>query len=112
MPCVGERAMKSFFENRRVLVTGACGTVGVELVRLLLEEYQVRELVGLDNNESELFFLEQRFAHNGHARFFLGDVRDRDKLCRKMERRIGEFEGHIQEGRARTSASPADARTR
>lgn len=77
--------MKRFFNNRRVLITGACGTVGVELVRLLLEEYQVQELVGLDNNESELFFLEQRFGRNGHARFFLGDVRDRDKLCRKMD---------------------------
>jgi FlaA1/EpsC-like NDP-sugar epimerase len=77
--------MKSFFEDKRVLITGACGTVGAELVRLLLEAYQVRELVGLDNNESELFFLEQRFAEYGNARFFLGDVRDRDKLCRKMD---------------------------
>ena len=77
--------MKKYFEDKRVLVTGACGTVGKELVRQLLEEKQVGELVGLDNNESELFFLEQRFSRYPHARFFLADVRDRDKLRRKMK---------------------------
>jgi FlaA1/EpsC-like NDP-sugar epimerase len=77
--------MNSFFNDKRVLVIGSCGTVGRELVRLLLEDYQVSELIGLDNNESELFFLEQRFAENTNAGFFLADVRDRDKLSRKMK---------------------------
>jgi FlaA1/EpsC-like NDP-sugar epimerase len=76
--------MDSFFNDKRVLVTGACGTVGRELVRQLLQEYQVGELVALDNNESELFFIEQRFAENSNANFFLADVRDREKLSRKM----------------------------
>ena len=73
------------FRNKRVLVTGACGTVGSELVRQLLEDYQVDELMALDNNESELFFLEQRFANYQNARFFLADVRDDKKLNRLME---------------------------
>ena len=51
--------MKDFFAGKRVLVTGACGTVGSELVRQLLEQYHVGELIGLDNNESEIFFVEQ-----------------------------------------------------
>ncbi len=71
--------------NKRILVTGACGTVGSELVRQLLEDdYNPSEVVALDNNESELFFLEQRFLHHSNAHFFLADIRDRDKLCRKM----------------------------
>ena len=49
--------MDSFLNNKRVFVTGACGTVGHELVRQLLEDYQVEELVGVDNSESALFFL-------------------------------------------------------
>ncbi len=76
--------LNSFFTQKRVLVTGACGTVGSELVRQLLESYQVGELTGIDNNESELFFLEQRFSKHRNAFFSLGDVRDRDKLGRKM----------------------------
>ena len=76
--------MKNFFKNSRVLVTGACGTIGSELVRQLLEDYGVGELVGLDNNESELFFLEQDFSKHDNARFFLADVRDFGKLDHKV----------------------------
>jgi FlaA1/EpsC-like NDP-sugar epimerase len=74
-----------YFSKKRVLVTGACGTVGSELVRQLLEDHRVGELIGLDNNESELFFLEQRFSDHRQAHFFLSDVRDRDKLRRTMK---------------------------
>jgi len=77
--------MNSFFKSKKVYVTGACGTVGRELVRQLLEDYQVVELVGIDNNESELFFLEQRFQQYPNAHFYLGDVRDRDKVVRSMK---------------------------
>jgi len=72
-------------KQKRVLVTGACGTVGRELIRQLLERHQPDELIALDNNESELFALEQQFAESGHANFFLGDVRDRDRLDDKMK---------------------------
>jgi len=77
--------MDDFFREKRVLVTGACGTVGKELVRQLLEEYHVEELLAIDNNESDLFFLEQRFSRHSNASFFLGDVRDRDKIWDKMQ---------------------------
>jgi len=50
-----------------------------------LEIHNVREIIGLDNNESELFFLEQKFANYDQASFFIADIRDRDKLIRKME---------------------------
>ena len=77
---------KNYLIGKRVLVTGACGTVGFELVRQLLENgYQPAELIALDNNESNLFFLDQRFISDSRASFFLADVRDRDKLCRKMQ---------------------------
>lgn len=78
--------MNDFFHQKRILITGACGTVGAELVRQLLEDnHNPAEVIALDNNESELFFLEQRFLQDGRARFFLADIRDRDKLCRKMK---------------------------
>jgi FlaA1/EpsC-like NDP-sugar epimerase len=66
------------------LVTVAYGTVGAELVRQLLTEYDVAQLVGINNNESELFFLEQRLQNFKNARFFLADVRDGEKLLRMM----------------------------
>lgn len=72
-------------KENRVLVTGACGTVGRELIRQLLSKQQVGELIALDNNESELFALEHRFAEYDNAAFFLADVRDRDRLQDKMQ---------------------------
>ena len=77
---------QNFISGKRIVVTGACGTVGAELVRQLLENgYDPAEVIALDNNESELFFLEQRFLSDKRASFFLADIRDRDKLCRKMQ---------------------------
>lgn len=76
---------KNSLQNKSVFVTGCCGTIGQELVRQLIEEFHVGEVIGIDNNESELFFLEQRFATYESARFALGDVRDRDKLIRRMK---------------------------
>ncbi len=77
--------MNHGLKNKRVFVTGACGTIGSELIRQLLEEYEVGELIGIDNNESELFFLEQKFLSHGNANFYLADMRDREKLTRVMK---------------------------
>lgn len=78
--------MDNYLKNQRILVTGACGTVGSELVRILLQaQYGPAEVVCIDNNESELFFLEQRFLHHDGVRCVLADIRDRDKLQRIMK---------------------------
>lgn len=75
----------NFLSAKNILVTGACGTVGGALIQLLLEnDYNPAEVIGIDNNESGLFFLEQHFLKDPRARFLLADVRDRDKLCRAM----------------------------
>jgi FlaA1/EpsC-like NDP-sugar epimerase len=78
--------MDTRFEGKRVLVTGACGTVGAELVKLLLTDnrYAPAEVIGLDNNESALFFLDQTYLDCPDARFFVADIRDREELKRKM----------------------------
>jgi len=77
--------MNSFFADQKVLVTGACGTVGRELTRQLLEEFDIEELVAVDNNESEIFFLEQRHAEASNAKFILADIRDPYKVSRIMK---------------------------
>lgn len=78
--------MTSIINNKRVLVTGACGTVGTELVRQLLSDtrYQPAEVIGIDNNESNLFFIDQQYLDDSRARFFIADIRDRDELVRRM----------------------------
>jgi FlaA1/EpsC-like NDP-sugar epimerase len=70
--------MNDFFVNKVILVTGAAGTVGQELVRQLLRNSA--EIRALDNNETELFFLGQRYRGTPGFSIHLGDVRDASKL--------------------------------
>jgi FlaA1/EpsC-like NDP-sugar epimerase len=75
------------FEGKSILVTGACGTVGTELVKQLLTDstYAPRELIGIDNNESALFFLDQKYLDDSRAHFYVTDIRDRDALIEMMK---------------------------
>ena len=70
------------FQGKRILVTGACGTVGSELVKQLLlgDDYDVKELIGIDNNESALFFIDQQYLNDTRANFFVTDIKDKDEL--------------------------------
>lgn len=77
--------MQDFFKNKKIVVTGACGTVGAELCRQLLEDLEIGELIGLDNNESEMFFLEQQFSKYSCVHFALADVRDYSKLTKMFK---------------------------
>jgi FlaA1/EpsC-like NDP-sugar epimerase len=65
------------------MITGVCGTVGAELLRQLLKTSPAR-IIGIDNNETELFFLNEEYGHRDSVHFFLCDLRDRDGLAAKM----------------------------
>jgi FlaA1/EpsC-like NDP-sugar epimerase len=75
--------MNNPWQGKRILITGICGTVGSELLRQLLT-YGPKEVIGLDNNETELFFLDQKNQNHENVHIYLGDVRDRDKLTNMM----------------------------
>jgi len=70
--------MKKFYKNKRILITGAAGTVGREMVRQLYA-LGPAELRLMDNNESEMFFLMEEYKSN-NVHCFLGDVRDSEKI--------------------------------
>lgn len=75
----------SAWKGKRVLITGVCGTVGGEILRQVLRQ-EPDEIVGIDNNESELFFLGQSTESLAtHVRLSLGDVRDASTLYRSMD---------------------------
>jgi FlaA1/EpsC-like NDP-sugar epimerase len=68
----------------RVLVTGACGSVGSALVRRLLDDGHT--VCAFDQSEDGLFKLEQELKDGcSRLRLFLGTVRDEDRLRRAMD---------------------------
>jgi FlaA1/EpsC-like NDP-sugar epimerase len=75
--------MENSWKDKRVLITGVCGTVGVELLRQIIAQNPA-EIIGLDNNESGLFFIGEEYRNVSSVHVYLGDVRDRDKLTSMM----------------------------
>jgi len=73
--------LMSYFTNKIILITGAAGTVGKELIKQLLK-YKPSEIRLLDNNETEIFFLMEKYKQNPSIKCFLGDIRDKDRLKR------------------------------
>ena len=70
------------FSGKAILITGVTGTVGRELLRQLVRFAEIR-VVGIDNNESEIFYLEE--AHRDDpVELFLADIRDRDALTQRF----------------------------
>jgi len=69
--------MSNFLQGKKVLVTGVCGTVGREITKHLVAGAfgELDEFVGVDNNESELFFVEQEFGSDS-SHFYQRDLRD------------------------------------
>jgi len=67
------------YKNKKVLITGAAGTIGKELIMQLLP-MGVKEIKAVDNNESSLFFLNE--VHRDEERYngFFCDIRDLNRL--------------------------------
>ena len=75
--------MENKISGKRVFLTGVCGTVGRELLRQIIAQ-KPEEIIGIDNNETELFFLAEEYKSFSNIQLFLGDVRDASKLDSKM----------------------------
>lgn len=79
--------VNEFVGGRRVLVTGAGGSIGSELCRQVLG-YAPAQLVMLDNGEFNLYRIEQEMRERGASKVcvaLLGDVRDSGTMRRIFE---------------------------
>jgi FlaA1/EpsC-like NDP-sugar epimerase len=70
--------------GKRVLLTGVCGTIGRELLRQVVDA-EAGEIIGLDNNETELYLLSDYYRTKRNVRIYFGDVRDLDTLVQRMK---------------------------
>lgn len=74
-------AVKAKVTNKVILITGAAGSIGSEIVRQLLT-YKVKDLILVDQAESPLYDLEQELIQKGFLNFktVLTDIRNKAKL--------------------------------
>ncbi|MEZ5775086.1 MAG: polysaccharide biosynthesis protein [Hyphomicrobiaceae bacterium] len=72
-------SLKAFYEGTTVAVTGAAGTVGKALVKMLLG-LGCERVFGLDNNEGDLFYLSGQLKDEPRFESFLCDITDIEPL--------------------------------
>ena len=72
--------------NKRILITGGTGTVGTGLVEYILANYTPKVIRIFSRDETKQHFLRNKLRnHQKKLRFFIGDVRDKDRLYRAMK---------------------------
>jgi UDP-N-acetylglucosamine 4,6-dehydratase len=71
------------FDGKSILVTGGTGSFGRAFIRALLARHRPARVVVYSRDELKQFDMQQEFPQD-EMRFFLGDVRDRERLIQAM----------------------------
>ncbi|MCL5982315.1 MAG: UDP-N-acetylglucosamine 4,6-dehydratase (inverting) [Firmicutes bacterium] len=74
----------SVFAGKTVLVTGGTGSFGKKFAEIVLREHEPKALRIFSRGELLQLEMRQQFQEDGRLRFFIGDVRDRERLYRAM----------------------------
>ena len=71
-------------KNSSILVTGGTGSFGHAFARLTLKKYNPKRLVIFSRDEIKQWEMAKLFKNHSNVRFFIGDVRDKDRLHRAL----------------------------
>ncbi len=71
--------------NSTILVTGGTGSFGNTFVPMTLEKYNPKKIIIYSRDEMKQWNMAKRFPNDPRIRFFIGDVRDKDRLYRALD---------------------------
>jgi UDP-N-acetylglucosamine 4,6-dehydratase len=71
--------------NKTILVTGGTGSFGNVFVPMTLAAYNPKKIIILSRDEMKQWDMAKKFEGDDRVRFFIGDVRDKDRLYRAMD---------------------------
>jgi UDP-N-acetylglucosamine 4,6-dehydratase len=72
-------------EGQSVLVTGGTGSFGRQFVQTLLTHHRPKRIIVFSRDELKQYEMKQQHGDNPVLRFFLGDVRDAERLYRAFQ---------------------------
>ncbi|HUU40737.1 MAG TPA: UDP-N-acetylglucosamine 4,6-dehydratase (inverting) [Desulfatiglandales bacterium] len=72
------------WEKQTILVTGGTGSFGKHFCKVMLEKYRPKVIRIYSRDELKQHEMRQKFGEE-HLRYFIGDVRDADRMKRAME---------------------------
>jgi UDP-N-acetylglucosamine 4,6-dehydratase/5-epimerase len=71
--------------QKSILVTGGTGSFGSAFVPMTLQRHNPRRIIVYSRDEMKQWEMAKRFQGDDRVRFFIGDVRDRDRLYRALD---------------------------
>ena len=69
-------------ENSTILITGGTGSFGSHFIPMTIKRYNPAKIIILSRDEMKQWEMAKLFQQDARIRFFIGDVRDRDRLFR------------------------------
>lgn len=73
------------FDKSTILVTGGTGSFGHKFVAMLLGKYNPKRVIVLSRDEMKQWEMAKKYTDDSRIRFFIGDVRDRNRLYRALD---------------------------
>ena len=76
----------SYLNNKSILITGGTGSFGKKFIETALSKFKPKRLIVFSRDEQKQFNLQQKWKEGGSSpmRYFIGDVRDVDRLILAM----------------------------
>ncbi len=71
--------------NTSILITGGTGSFGNTFVPMTLAKYNPKKIIIYSRDEMKQWEMAKRFQGDDRVRFFIGDVRDRERLYRALD---------------------------
>ena len=71
--------------NSSILITGGTGSFGNAFIPMTLKKFNPRRIIIFSRDEMKQWEMAKLFKGDSRIRFFIGDVRDKDRLCRALD---------------------------
>lgn len=72
-------------DNATILVTGGTGSFGNAFVPMTLGRFNPKKIIIFSRDEMKQWEMAKKFSGDSRVRFFIGDVRDRERLYRALD---------------------------
>lgn len=73
------------FNDKVILVTGGTGSFGHQFVEMTLAKYNPKKIIIYSRDEMKQWDMAKIYPNEKRLRFFIGDVRDKDRLMRALD---------------------------